>query len=95
MLSRPLDLASRLRPEPRNFDWLFIVNGGLIALMLVEAARPKLPGTIAGYDARAMAPLFMGQTVQLNSRIVGDTAETWASSADGVHYRVNISLNKK
>jgi hypothetical protein len=27
---------------------------------------------------------------------VGDAAETWAASAEGgVHYRVNISLNKK
>jgi biopolymer transport protein ExbD len=26
MITRPLDLASRLRPEPRNFDWLFYVN---------------------------------------------------------------------
>ena len=73
-----------------------VINGGLTALMLVEAARPKLAGTIAGYDARAMAPLFMGQTVLLNSRAAGETVETWASSADGgVHYRVNISLNKK
>ena len=32
MIARPLDLASRLRPEPRNFDWLFYVNGGLIGL---------------------------------------------------------------
>ena len=27
MITRPLDLASRLRPEPRNFDWIFYVNG--------------------------------------------------------------------
>jgi len=73
-----------------------VINGGLTALMLVEAARPKLSCTIAGYDARAMAPLFMGQTVLLNSRTAGNTMETWASSADGgVHYRVNISLNQK
>jgi 3-methylfumaryl-CoA hydratase len=73
-----------------------VINGGLIALMLVEAARPNLSGAIAGYDARAMAPLFIGQTVLLNSRASGDTVETWASSADGgVHYRVNILLNKK
>lgn len=31
MITRPLDLASRLRPEPRNFDWLFFVN--LLALV--------------------------------------------------------------
>ena len=73
-----------------------VINGGLIALMLVEAARSKLSGAVAGYDARAMAPLFIGQTVLLNSRASGDTVETWASSSDGgVHHRVNISLNKK
>ena len=73
-----------------------VINGGLTALMLVEAARPTLSGRVAGYDARAMAPLFIGQTVLLNSRVAGDTVETWASSADGgVHYRVNISLDKK
>jgi 3-methylfumaryl-CoA hydratase len=73
-----------------------VINGGLTALMLVEAARPKLSGTISGYDARAMAPLFIGQTVLLNSRAAGDTVETWASSPEGgVHYRVNISLHRK
>jgi biopolymer transport protein ExbD len=32
MITRPLDLASRLRPPPRNFDFLFLVNGGLLVL---------------------------------------------------------------
>ena len=32
MISRPLDLLSKLRPPPRNFDFIFLVNGGLIAL---------------------------------------------------------------
>ena len=32
MITRPLDLASKLRPEPRNFDFLFLVNGGFIFL---------------------------------------------------------------
>ncbi len=32
MITRPLDLSSRLRPAPRNLDALFWVNGGLIAL---------------------------------------------------------------
>jgi biopolymer transport protein ExbD len=30
MISRPLDLASRLRPAPRNFDAWFYVNAGLL-----------------------------------------------------------------
>lgn len=32
MITRPLDLHSKLRPEPRNFDWLFFVNAGLLLL---------------------------------------------------------------
>lgn len=32
MITRPLDLLSKLRPPPRNYDFLFLVNGGLIAL---------------------------------------------------------------
>ena len=32
MITRPLDLASKLRPEPRNLDWLFFANAGLIVL---------------------------------------------------------------
>lgn len=32
MITRPLDLATRLRPPPRNFDFLFLVNGALIVL---------------------------------------------------------------
>jgi biopolymer transport protein ExbD len=32
MITRPLDLASRLRPAPRNFDFWFFVNIGLIVL---------------------------------------------------------------
>ena len=72
-----------------------VVNGGLTALMLVETARPHLPGPVAGYDARAMAPLFIGDTIALNTRIAGDTAETWASAPDGgVHYRVNIKFKR-
>jgi biopolymer transport protein ExbD len=32
MITRPLDLASRLRPAPRNFDFWFFVNIGLMLL---------------------------------------------------------------
>ena len=35
MITRPLDLSSRLRPPPRNFDSLFYVSAGLIVLMFV------------------------------------------------------------
>jgi 3-methylfumaryl-CoA hydratase len=73
-----------------------VINGGLTALMLVETARPHLPGPIAGYDARAMAPLFIGDTITLNTQIAGDVAETWAAAPDGgVHYRVNIKFKRR
>lgn len=32
MITRPLDLASRLRPVPRGLDWLFVANVGLLVL---------------------------------------------------------------
>lgn len=32
MITRPLDLASRLRPPPRGLDWLFVMNVALVAL---------------------------------------------------------------
>ncbi len=63
MITRPLELASRLRPEPRNFDLLFLVNGGLIVLFFycvfgsrfvlapgigVDFALPKIAGASAG-----------------------------------------------
>jgi biopolymer transport protein ExbD len=32
MITRPLDLSARLRPLPQSFDWLFLVNVGLLAL---------------------------------------------------------------
>lgn len=62
MITRPLDLASRLRPEPRSFDWLFYVNIGVIVLFFsvfgsrfvlapglgVNFQVPVLPGAVAG-----------------------------------------------
>ena len=62
MITRPLDLAARLRPPPRNFDWVFLVVGGLIAqFFYVFGSRfvlapglgmnfrlPIMPGTRAG-----------------------------------------------
>jgi biopolymer transport protein ExbD len=32
MLTRPLDLSSKLRPPPRSTEWLFLVNVGLLVL---------------------------------------------------------------
>ena len=62
MITRPLELASRLRPEPRMSDAIFFVNGGLIVLFFylwqsafvlapgfgVDFEMPKMKGALAG-----------------------------------------------
>jgi len=69
------------------------MNGGLTALLLIEIARPHLPRRIAGHAARAMSPLFVGQRIAFNGRLVGDTASLWASGPDGgLAYRVEVTL---
>ena len=35
MITHPLDLAAKLRPPPRNFDALFLVNGALIVVFFL------------------------------------------------------------
>ncbi len=70
-----------------------VMNGGLTALLLIEAARPHLPRPIAGHAARAMSPLFVGQRVAFSGRLDGDTAMLWASGPDGgLAYRVDVTL---
>jgi biopolymer transport protein ExbD len=62
MIARPLDLASRLRPAPRNFDAWFYVDAGAIVLFFllfgsrfvlapglgVDFALPQVAGASAG-----------------------------------------------
>jgi 3-methylfumaryl-CoA hydratase len=70
-----------------------VMNGGLTALLLVETARPQLRARIAGYDARAMRPLFVGQSMTFNGRRRGEGAELWACGPDGARaYQVNVTL---
>lgn len=66
MIARPLDLASRLRPEPRNFDSLFFVNAGMLVLFfsLFGSRFVLAPGygvdfrlpAVAGANASARRP---------------------------------------
>jgi biopolymer transport protein ExbD len=62
MITRPLNLSTRLRPPPRSFEFLFFVNAGLIALFFVlfgsrfvlspglgvDFNVPELPGALTG-----------------------------------------------
>jgi 3-methylfumaryl-CoA hydratase len=73
-----------------------VMNGGLTALLLVEAARPHLPRPIAAYAARALSPLFIGTRATFNGRLSGDEASLWASGPDGgLAYRIDVTLAPK
>ena len=73
-----------------------VMNGGLTALLLVETARTHLPGRVAGYDARALHPLFVGQSMTFNGRVSGETAaDLWACGPDGLRaYQVNVLVGR-
>ncbi len=57
MITRPLDLESRLGKPPRDFDVVFWVNVGVIALMfgLLGSRFVLLPGLTVGVDGAAEA----------------------------------------
>lgn len=62
MLTKPLDIASKMRSEPRRFDALFWVNVGILVLFFflfgsrfvlapglgVDFAVPEMPGAMSG-----------------------------------------------
>ncbi len=57
MITRPLDLAPRLRSDPRSLDWLFYVNGGLIVLFffLFGSRFVLAPGLGVGFELPQVA----------------------------------------
>lgn len=64
MITRPLDLASRLRPEPRNFDAVFLVNGGLLVLFffLFGSRFVLAPGLGVGFEMLEVSGARSGAT---------------------------------
>jgi biopolymer transport protein ExbD len=55
MIARPLELAARLQPAPRNFDALFYVNAGLLALFFMLFASKYVLEPGLGVDFRLPA----------------------------------------
>ncbi len=74
-----------------------VMSGGLVALLLIETARPHLPRPITGYTARATSPLFIGQHVTFSGRLAADAAiMLWASGPDGgLAHQVELALADK
>jgi biopolymer transport protein ExbD len=64
MIVRPLDLASKLRPEPRDFDMLFYVNLGLLALFftLFGSRFVLAPGLSLNFEVPQVAGAGQGAT---------------------------------
>ena len=62
MITRPLELAARLRPAPRNTDALFLVNGALLVLFFfVFGSRFVLaPGLGVDFRLPEMANALAG-----------------------------------
>ncbi|MBS0663578.1 MAG: biopolymer transporter ExbD [Verrucomicrobia bacterium] len=70
MITRPLDLQSKLRHGPRNFDLLFLVNGGLLVMffMLFDSKFVLAPGL--GVDFRLpVMPGAMANAMATSSTI--------------------------
>ncbi len=84
MITRPLDLASKLRPEPRNFDWLFFVNAGLLVLFfsLFGSRFVLAPGLPLNFRLPAVA----GATAQARppTHVIGVISEKLIVTGDGL-----------
>lgn len=83
MITRPLDLASRLRPAPRNGDWLFFVNAGLIVLFFglfgsrfVLAPGVTMLPAVAGATAAARTTTHTVSVVNARQIFAGDGVRT-------------------
>jgi biopolymer transport protein ExbD len=81
MITRPLDLAARLRPPPRNFDAWYFVNAGLLALFFQLAGSRFIlaPGLEVDFHLPAVAGALAGAatathyiTVKDSGQIFGD-----------------------
>lgn len=99
MITRPLDLATRLRREPRNFDFLFFVNGGLLVLFFslfgsrfvlapglgVDFRMPELAGARAGAAAteRVISVLPSGQIFAANGLLNLAQLREWLKAEAG------------
>ena len=100
MITRPLDLASRLRSAPRNFDALFYVNVGALALFFamfgsrfvlapglgLDFRMPVLAGAMAGAATtqRVVSVLPSGQIFAADGLLNMAQLREWLQTIDGI-----------
>jgi len=80
MITRPLDLASKLRPPPRNLDMLFLVNGGLLVLffMLFGSRFVLSPGLGVDFRLPVMAGALANATATTSTISVKNSGQIFA-----------------
>jgi len=96
MITRPLDLASKLRPEPRAFEYVFFINVALIFGFFsvlgsrfvlapglgVDFQMPKLSGAVAGASPtdRYISVLPTGQIFVADGLLNMSQLRLWLSA---------------
>ncbi|MFA5264373.1 MAG: biopolymer transporter ExbD [Opitutaceae bacterium] len=72
MISRPLDLSSKLRPPSRDWDWLFFVNVGLIVLffMLFGSRFVLAPGLGTDFRMPVMPAARAGASITTPTAVI-------------------------
>ena len=61
-----------------------VQNGGLTQQLILDAALQHLPGTLAGFEARLMRPLWVGDSVTIQGRApAGGRMDCWAVDKHG------------
>ncbi len=90
MITRPLDLAARLRREPRNFDFLFFVNGALIVLFfsLFGSRFVLAPGLGVDFRLPEMGGARSGAMV--TERVISVLPSGQIFAADGLLSRAQL-----
>jgi biopolymer transport protein ExbD len=78
MITRPLDLASRLRPAPRGLDALFYVNVGALALFftLFGSRFVLAPGLAVDFVLPQVAPA--GASMRITDLVIAVPASNMA-----------------
>jgi biopolymer transport protein ExbD len=84
MITRPLDLASRLRPPPRSFDTLFYVNVGLLGVFFMLFGSPFVLAPALGVDFRLPMAEGANTSARAPTHVISVLATGQIFTAQGV-----------
>ncbi len=84
MITRPLDLSSKLRTPPRGFDWLFLVNGGLIVLFFFVFGSRYVLSPGLGVDFELPSVVGANQNARLTTHMINVVNAGQIFAGDGL-----------